>query len=133
MAGACPDSDGSYDFSRLNQAFLTPFAGAGGWGGKLVVRASLWHPRRSVKLPEEGGRRWRERKEGFERGERERIRRREKLENFKAFSLSRVLSKHPNCSFRFNPEKILLVYEIKSYKKQFYKYLIHKKKRSYIA
>ena len=32
MAGACPESDGSLDFSRLNQAFLTPFAGAGGSG-----------------------------------------------------------------------------------------------------
>ena len=32
MARACPDSDGSHDFSRLNQAFLTPFAGAGGSG-----------------------------------------------------------------------------------------------------
>ena len=56
MAGAGPDSHDSRGFSRLNQAFPTPFVGAGGSGWKLVVRASRWHPRRSVKLPEEGGR-----------------------------------------------------------------------------
>ena len=50
-------------------------------------------------------------KRGF-REERERIRRREKLENFKTFFSLPVYVQTRSCSIRFNPEKILLVYEV---------------------
>ena len=72
MAGAGPDSHDSRGFARLNQAFPTPSPVLVARGRKLVVRASRWHPRRSVKLPEEGDRRWREGREGFGKEERER-------------------------------------------------------------
>ena len=72
MAGACPDSDGSRDFSRLNQAFLTPFAGAGGSGWEAGGPSFTLAPS-PVGEAAGGGRTPVERKKrGFrERGERE--------------------------------------------------------------
>ena len=81
MAGACPDSDGSHDFSRLNQAFLTPFAGADGSGWEADGPGFTLAPS-PVGEVAEGGRTPVERKKRGFREERERIRRREKLENF---------------------------------------------------
>ena len=110
MAGACPDSDGSRDFSRLNQAFLTPFAGAGGSGWEAGVPSFTLAPS-PVGEAAGGGRTPVERKKrGFrERGEDKKERETQKFKTF--FSLP-VYVQTRSRSIRFNPEKILLIYEV---------------------
>ena len=89
MAGACPDSHGSRDFSRLNQAFLTPFAGAGGSGWEADGPGFTLAPS-PVGEVAGGGRTLVERKKrGFrERGKREDKEERETRKFFKAYFLS---------------------------------------------
>ena len=84
MAGACPESGGSFDFSRLNQAFLTPFADAGGSGWEADGPGFALAPS-PVGEVAGGGRTSVERKKRGFREKRERIKRREKPKNFKTF------------------------------------------------
>ena len=72
MAGACPESDGSLDFSRLNQAFLTPFAGAGGSGWETGVPSFTLAPTPVGEAAGGGRTSVKRKKRGFrEKGERE--------------------------------------------------------------
>ena len=111
MAGACTKVAVPFYFSRLNQAFLTLFAGAGGSGWEADGPGFVLAPS-PVGEVAGGGRTSVERKKRGFREERERIRRREKPKNFKTFFSLPVYVQTRSCSIRFNPEKILLVYEV---------------------
>ena len=110
MAGACTKVAVPFDISRLNQAFLTPFAGAGGSGweadgpGFALAPSPVGEVAGGGRTPVE----WRKR--GF-REEREDKEERE-TQKFKTFFSLPVYVQTRSRSIRFNPEKILLIYEV---------------------
>ena len=112
VAGACTKVAVPFDISRLNQAFLTPFAGAGGSGweadgpGFALAPSSVGEVAEGGRTPVEGKKRgFREVKEREDKEERE-------TRKFKTFFSLPVYVQTRSRSIRFNPEKILLIYEV---------------------
>ena len=112
VAGTCTNMAVSFVFSRLNQAFLTPFAGAGGSGweadgpGFTLAPSPVGEVAGGGRTPVEGKKRgFREVREREDKEERE-------TRKFKTFFSLPIYVQTRSRSIRFNPEKILLIYEV---------------------
>ena len=112
MAGACTKVAVPFVISRLNQAFLMPFAGAGGSGweadgpGFTLAPSPVGEVAGGGRTPVEGKKRgFREVREREDKEERE-------TQKFKTFFSLPVYVQTRSRSIRFNPEKILLIYEV---------------------